>query len=74
MKPYELTAAHRTYPFNTIVRVTRQDSGDQVDVRITDRGPFIKGRVIDLSYEAAKRIKMMGKGVVPVKIKILRKP
>ena len=72
--PNDLTAAHRNYPFNTIVRVTRTDTGDKVDVRINDRGPFVDGRIIDVSYEAARRIRMIGKGTVPVKLKVLKKP
>ena len=50
-----LTAAHRTLPFNTMVRVTNKTNGREVDVRINDRGPFIDGRVIDLSLVAARR-------------------
>jgi rare lipoprotein A len=68
---YELTAAHRTLPFGTMVRVTNEQNGKSVEVRITDRGPFVEGRIIDLSYAAAKAIKMVGPGVVPVKVRIL---
>jgi rare lipoprotein A len=56
----QLTAAHRTLPFGTMVRVTSETNGKSVTVRITDRGPFIDGRIIDLSREAAKRIDMLG--------------
>ena len=52
----ELTAAHRTLPFNTMVRVTNKLNGREVDVRINDRGPFVDGRVIDLSLRAAREI------------------
>lgn len=68
----QMTAAHRTLPFNTMVRVTNKTNGRQVDVRINDRGPFVKGRVIDLSLRAAKEIDLVGPGVAPVKLKILK--
>jgi rare lipoprotein A len=62
------TAAHRRLPFGTKVQVTRLDNGETVAVHINDRGPFVKGRVIDLSYAAAKRLGMLRRGVVRVKI------
>ncbi|WP_034256686.1 septal ring lytic transglycosylase RlpA family protein [Adhaeribacter aquaticus] len=65
------TAAHKTLPFGTKLRVTNQQNGKSVKVRVTDRGPFVKGRVVDLSLHAAKRIDMVQTGVVPVKIKVL---
>lgn len=68
----ELTAAHRTLPFNTFVRVTNQENGRQVDVRINDRGPFIDGRVIDLSLRAAQVIDMVRAGITPVQLTILK--
>lgn len=68
----ELTAAHRTLPFNTMVRVTNKNNGREVEVRINDRGPFIEGRVIDLSLRAAREIDMVRAGVVPVQVKILK--
>jgi peptidoglycan lytic transglycosylase len=68
----ELTAAHRTLPFNTMVRVTNKTNGRQVDVRINDRGPFVQGRVIDLSVRAAREIDLMRPGVAPVSLKILK--
>lgn len=68
----ELTAAHRTLPFNTVVKVTNETNGKDVEVRINDRGPFIDGRVIDLSLKAAREIDMVRAGVVPVKLKILK--
>src|SRR5438132_11336421 len=67
-----LTAAHRTLPFNTMVRVTNKTNGREVDVRINDRGPFIDGRVIDLSLRAAREIDMVRPGVAPVKLKVLK--
>lgn len=68
-----MTAAHRSLPFGTVVRVTRRDTGASVKVRINDRGPFIKGRIIDLSRASAKRIGLFVDGVAPVKIEVLRK-
>jgi rare lipoprotein A len=68
----DLTAAHRTLPFNTMVRVTNKTNGRQVDVRINDRGPFVQGRVIDLSVRAAREIDLMRPGVAPVSLKILK--
>ena len=66
-----LTAAHRTLPFNTVVRVQNQSNGKAVEVRINDRGPFIAGRIIDLSVRAARAIDMIRPGVVLVKLQIL---
>ena len=67
-----ITAAHKTLPFNSVVRVTNLRNGKRVDVRINDRGPFIKGRIIDLSRGAAKKIDMINDGVVPVKLEVLK--
>jgi rare lipoprotein A len=67
-----LTAAHRTLPFNTMVRVTNKTNGREVDVKINDRGPFVDGRVIDLSVRAAREIDLVRPGVAPVKLKILK--
>ncbi|MEE9276130.1 MAG: septal ring lytic transglycosylase RlpA family protein [bacterium] len=63
-----LTAAHRTLPFQTNVRVERLDNGRSVEVRINDRGPFVPGRVIDLSRAAARRLRMQRKGVARVRL------
>ena len=68
---YEMTAAHRTMEFGSVVRVTRRDTGADVTVRINDRGPFIKGRIIDLSYAAAKKIGLDIDGVAPVKVVVV---
>lgn len=68
---YDLTAAHRTLPFGTKVMVTNLNNGKSVKVRINDRGPFVKGRIIDLSYAAARILGMIGPGVAPVKIEVL---
>jgi len=63
-----LTAAHRRLPFGTRVRVTNLENGHAVDVRINDRGPFVAGRVIDVSYAAARKLGMMQRGVVKVRV------
>ena len=63
-----LTAAHPTLPFDTQVRVTNKENHKQVVVRINDRGPFVDGRIIDLSKEAAKRIGMVGPGTTQVRL------
>ncbi len=64
----ELTAAHPSLPFGTRVLVTRRDNGREVEVLINDRGPFVKGRIIDLSKQAAKELGMINRGVAPVMI------
>jgi hypothetical protein len=69
--PSELTAAHRTLPFGTQVRVTNLNNGLSVIVRINDRGPFKPGRIIDLSRGAAERIRMIGSGTARVRIELL---
>ena len=69
--PEGLTAAHRHLPFGTRVRVTNTRNGRSVVVRINDRGPFIRGRIIDLSVAAARILGMMGSGVAPVRVEIL---
>lgn len=66
-----MTAAHKTLKFGTIVKVTNKNNGLSVTVTINDRGPFIKGRIIDLSEKAAERIKMVNKGVADVTVEIL---
>lgn len=66
-----MTAAHKTLPFNTRVRVTNEANGRSVVVRINDRGPFKPGRVIDLSYAAAGEIGMRGRGLTPVRVEVL---
>ncbi len=71
---YAFTAAHRTLPFNSRVRVKRLDSGEFVDVRINDRGPFVNDRVIDLSKGAAGKINMISKGIAYVQLIPLRIP
>ena len=69
---YAMTAAHRKLHFGTKVRVTNLTNGMSVVVRINDRGPFIKGRIIDLSYGAAKKIGLVQSGVAKVKLEIVK--
>jgi len=71
---YSMTAAHRTLPFGTIVNVTDLDSGKEVVVRINNRGPFIRGRIIDLSYAAAKKLGILDKGITPCEVTVLKTP
>ena len=66
---YQLTAAHKTLPFSSRVLVTNLKNGKHVIVRINDRGPFVRNRLIDLSYAAAKKLGMLGHGTVPVMVK-----
>ena len=68
---HDLTAAHRTLPFGSMVTVKRRDTGADVTVRINDRGPFIEGRIIDLSYAAARKIALDIDGVAPVKLTLV---
>ena len=72
--PSAMTAAHKTLPMNTTVRVTNVKNGKTVVVRINDRGPFIRGRIIDLSKGAAKKIDMLGHGTATVKLEALTTP
>lgn len=67
----KFTAAHRTLPFNSMVRVTNLDNGKSTVVRITDRGPFVDNRIIDLSKAAAEALDAIGPGVIPVKLEVL---
>ena len=69
-----MTAAHRTLPFNTWVRVHNLDNGKSVDVRIIDRGPFVAGRIIDVSHAAARQIEMIGPGTAKVRVEIVKVP
>jgi rare lipoprotein A len=69
--PNALTAAHKTLPFGTLVRVTNLRNGRSVTVRINDRGPYVAGRVIDLSRAAAQAVGMTGAGVAPVNLAVL---
>jgi rare lipoprotein A len=70
----KMTAAHRTLPFGTWLRVTNVSNGKTVNVRITDRGPFIHGRIIDLSHAAAMSVAMVGPGTAKVKLTVIAPP
>ena len=72
MEPEGLTAAHLTFPFGTVLRVTDPENGRSVVVVVNDRGPYIDGRILDLSYGAAKAIDMVRKGVAPVHIEVIK--
>jgi rare lipoprotein A len=68
---HALTAAHRTLPFNTLLKVTNLGNGRSIVVRVNDRGPFKEGRIVDLSYEAARRLEMIGPGTALVRLQIV---
>ena len=68
---YEFTAAHKTLPFGTRLLVTNLSNGRTVKVTITDRGPFVEGRIIDLSFAAAQAIGMVQAGVAPVRCEVI---
>jgi rare lipoprotein A len=70
----KLTAAHPSLPFGTIVKVTNLKNNKSVVVRINDRGPFAKNRIIDLSYEAARRLDFIKDGTTAVKIEVIKLP
>lgn len=70
--PGELTAAHPTLPFGTRLRVTRIDTGRSVVVRVNDRGPFVKGRIVDVSHSAAEQLGLTRQGVAKVKIDVVQ--
>lgn len=66
-----LTAAHRTLPFGTVVRVENRDNGRSIELRITDRGPFAKRRILDVSRAGARALGMLGPGTARVRIRVL---
>ena len=70
--PKQLTAAHRTLPFGTKLQVTNLNSGRSVVVRVNDRGPFIRGRVVDVSYAAARELDLLHSGTAKVKLEVLQ--
>jgi rare lipoprotein A len=72
-RPGKRTAAHNTLPFGTVVRVTNPANGRSVKVTVNDRGPHVKGRIIDLSRSAAHKIGVDDAGVAPVKLRVVRK-
>lgn len=69
---HELTAAHPTLPFGTRLRVTNVATGRSVTVRVNDRGPYVHGRIVDVSYSAAETLGMVGKGVANVKLDVVQ--
>ena len=68
---YKLTCAHKTLPFGTLLKVTNQKNGKSTIVKVTDRGPYVKGRIVDLSKAAAMEIDMLSSGVANVTIEII---
>jgi rare lipoprotein A len=70
--PKALTAAHRTLPFGTRLRVTNVATGRSVTVRVNDRGPYIPGRVVDVSYSAAESLGIVGRGIAKVKLDVVQ--
>ena len=68
---YDLTAAHKVLPMNTMVRITNLENGKVVEVRINDRGPFVRDRIVDLSYTAAERIDIIGPGTGRVRLEVV---
>ena len=70
----DLTAAHRTLPLGTRLMVTNVDNGQVVEVRINDRGPFVEGRILDLSHGAARLLGAVGSGVIPVRLRVVALP
>jgi rare lipoprotein A len=69
-----MTAAHKTLPFQTMVKVLNLENNRETTVRINDRGPFVKGRIIDLSFAAAKKLRLIKKGVARVRIEVISTP
>ena len=69
---YKVSAAHKSYPLGTKVRVTNLENGKSLKLIINDRGPFVSGRIIDLSYKAAKKLGFVNQGTVKVRIDVLR--
>jgi rare lipoprotein A len=70
----QLTAAHRSLPFGTRLRVINRDNNQSAEVRINDRGPFVKGRILDVSYAAARRLGALGSGTFPVRLRVIALP
>lgn len=70
-RPARRTAAHRTHPFGTVLRVTRVDTGQRVRVVVNDRGPYVHGRIVDLARRAARRIDLLDDGVTRVELRVV---
>ncbi|HEX4995819.1 MAG TPA: septal ring lytic transglycosylase RlpA family protein [Methylomirabilota bacterium] len=71
---HQLTAAHRTLPFGTRLLVTNRDTSQSAEVRVNDRGPFVAGRILDVSYAAARLLGAVGPGIIPVRVRVLSLP
>jgi len=71
---YSFTGAHKKLPFGSIIRVTNLRNGKDVYIRINDRGPFVRGRIVDLSLAAAEAIKFNGRGVIRVRVELISLP
>ena len=71
---HQLTAAHKTLPFGTRLLVTNRDTGQSAEVRVNDRGPFVGGRILDVSYAAARLLGAVGPGLIPVRVRVLSLP
>jgi rare lipoprotein A len=71
---HQLTAAHKTLPFGTRVLVTNRDTSQSAEVRVNDRGPFVEGRILDVSYAAGRLLGAVGPGLIPVRVRILTLP
>ena len=69
---YKVSAAHKSYPLGTKVRVTNLENGKSIKLVINDRGPFVKGRIIDLSYKAARKLDFVNQGTIKVRIDVIR--
>ena len=69
---YKVSAAHKSYPLGTKVRVTNLENGKSIKLLINDRGPFVSGRIIDLSYKAARKLDFVNQGTVKVRIDVIR--
>ena len=71
---WQMVAAHRTLPMGTTVRVINEQNGRKVKVRVIDRGPYIEGRIIDVSPAAARKLGMKQSGLAPVRVEVVRLP
>jgi rare lipoprotein A len=71
---HQLTAAHRTLPFGTRLLVTNRDTSQSAEVRVNDRGPFVEGRILDVSYAAGRLLGAVGPGIIPVRVRVLSLP
>jgi len=71
---HQLTAAHKTLPFGTRILVTNRDTSQSAEVRVNDRGPFVEGRILDVSYAAGRLLGAVGPGIIPVRVRVLSLP